>query len=62
MPDNLQKRQPEDRTRINISEEWELKYRADKLNVSPERLKAAVEASGPSVTAVKKRLSGQHAR
>jgi len=56
MSDNLQKRGPEDPKRINVSEEWELNYWSDKLNVSPEELKAAVKASGTTVSAVRKHL------
>ena len=56
MSDNLEKRQPEDRKRINVSETWELEYWSKKLKVSPDQLKAAVKASGPTVTAVRKHL------
>ena len=62
MADNLKKRRPQHPKKINVSEGWELEYWAKKFNVTHDRLKAAVQASGPSVTAVKKQLAGQAAR
>jgi hypothetical protein len=57
MSDNLQKRQPEDSKRINLTEAWELNYWCEKLNVTQAQLKAAVKATGPSVSAVRKHLA-----
>ena len=47
MTDNLNYRGPADRTRINIHEYWEVKYWADKWNITHEQLKDAVRTVGP---------------
>lgn len=56
MSDNLQKNGPQDRTRINVHESWELQHWTETLGVSKEQLEAAVKAVGPSVSAVKAHL------
>lgn len=53
MPDNLNRRQPEDPYRINIHESWELKYWSKKFGVTKEELIHAVKEVGTSVAAVK---------
>ena len=45
-----------DRSRININESYELDYWSNKFAVSKDKLKAAVETVGTSVTAVEKFL------
>lgn len=52
MSDDLNKRGPQDASRINVNEEWELRYWTNKLGVSEEELKAAVNKVGVSVDAV----------
>jgi Protein of unknown function (DUF3606) len=56
MNDNLRIRQPQDPTKINVHETWELKYWTQHLGVSEQKLKDAVKAVGVSVTAVKRHL------
>ncbi|MGN8276734.1 DUF3606 domain-containing protein [Pseudomonas sp. SMV71] len=56
MTDNLSNRGPQDRNRINTSEEWELKYWTKELGVNEDQLKAAVKAVGPMVVDVRKHL------
>jgi pyrroloquinoline quinone (PQQ) biosynthesis protein C len=56
MSDNLQKSGPQDRSRINVNESWELKHWTEALGVSKEQLEAAVKAVGTSVSAVKAHL------
>ena len=46
--DDKTKRGGQDRTRINTSEEYELRDWAEKFGVTPEELKEAVRASGSS--------------
>lgn len=58
MSDDLKDRGPQDRSQINVNETWELDYWSDKLGVSKDRLKAAVQAVGTSVDKVKKELRG----
>lgn len=56
MSDNLQNRGPQDRSRINVNEEWEVAYWTKELGLSKEELEAAVKAAGPSVSAVRQHL------
>ena len=56
MADDLKKRRPQDSSKINIHEAWELEYWCKELGVTPQQLKAAVAAVGTSVVAVKKYL------
>lgn len=57
MADNLQNAGPQDRSRINVHEEWELRYWTEELGVSKERLAELVKEVGPSVSAVRQRLT-----
>jgi hypothetical protein len=49
----------QDRTRINVNEDYELRDWSAKFNVSPEQLKQAVKAVGTSASAVEAHLKGQ---
>ena len=41
-----------DRSRINLSENYEVEYWSQKFDISPEQLRKAVEKSGSSMAAV----------
>ena len=56
MADDLNKRGPADASRINVNEDWELRYWTQKFGVSAEQLKQAVSAAGTSVAAVQAEL------
>jgi uncharacterized protein DUF3606 len=56
MADDKSKTGEPDRSRISLSETYEVKYWSDKYGVSAERLKAAVGAVGNSPDAVEKWL------
>src|SRR5215831_17249289 len=56
MSDDLSKRGPQDRSRINLLEPHEVQYWADKFNVSKERLSEAVKNVGHSADAVEREL------
>jgi hypothetical protein len=56
MSDNLKRKRPEDATKINVNQRWELEYWSRKLGASKEKLKQAVKAVGPSALLVKVRL------
>ncbi|MGO4402190.1 DUF3606 domain-containing protein [Achromobacter sp. PAB15] len=56
MSDDLKNRGPQDRARINVNEDHELRYWTKELGVSEQRLKEAVNAVGVSVEAVKEHL------
>jgi hypothetical protein len=62
MADDLKRRRPEDPTRISLAEDWEVKYRCDKLKVSPDELRAGVKANGPSADAVERQLAGNRGK
>jgi Protein of unknown function (DUF3606) len=49
-------KQHADRRRINVSQEHECRYWADRLGVSPGELKAAVSKAGPMVEDVAREL------
>jgi hypothetical protein len=56
MSDDLGNRGPADRSRINVNEAWELRYRSKELGVTPNRLKELVRQHGVSVAAVRQAL------
>ncbi|ANR86134.1 DUF3606 domain-containing protein [Cronobacter sakazakii] len=53
MVDNLQRRQPEDKNFINLSESWEVKYWTQALGVTESQLRAAVKAVGNGTAKVR---------
>jgi hypothetical protein len=59
MADDKSKPGGQDRTRINVNEDYELRDWSKKLKVTPEQLKAAVKAVGTSAEAVEKHLQGK---
>lgn len=56
MADNLELRGPPDRSRINIHEEYELRYWATKFGITTEQLRTAVIAVGPMARDVARHL------
>jgi len=56
MSDNLTKRGPQDRSKINIHEAWELKYWSDHFGVTQSQLIEAVRRVGVSAEAVRRLL------
>ncbi|CAB3852128.1 hypothetical protein LMG26686_02016 [Achromobacter mucicolens] len=56
MSDDLSKRGPQDRSRINVNEAHELRYWTQALDVTEAQLREAVKAVGPSATAVREHL------
>jgi hypothetical protein len=57
MADDPSKKARSDRDRINIDEEYELRYWSEKLGVSPEQLQSAVAKVGPMVKDVRDHLA-----
>ena len=57
MSDNLEDRGQQDRSRINVNEDWEVRYWTKELGVSKEELEKAVQQAGPSVSAVRQHLN-----
>jgi Protein of unknown function (DUF3606) len=56
MSDDRSKRGPQDRSRISLSEDYEVRYWSEKFGVSKERLAEAVKKVGNSAAAVEKEL------
>lgn len=56
MADNLQKAGAQDRSRINVHEEWEVRYWTEALGVSKEQLEEAVKQVGPVADQVREHL------
>ncbi|WKK15945.1 DUF3606 domain-containing protein [Achromobacter insolitus] len=56
MSDDLKNRGPQDRSRINVKEDHELRYWSKELGVSEDQLRESVKAAGVSVEAVRKYL------
>jgi uncharacterized protein DUF3606 len=55
--DDLKKKDSEDRSKINMSEAYEVKYWIRELGVSKEQLQEAVDKVGNSAAAVRKELA-----
>jgi hypothetical protein len=53
MADNLEERGPRDRARVDVNEDWELRYWSHKFDVTPDRLKEVVDQVGPMASDVK---------
>lgn len=62
MSDDLSKRGGSDRARININQEHEVRYWAEKFGVSPEQLRDAVGAVGDRADRVEDRLKADGRR
>ena len=56
MSDDLNKRGQQDRSRINVHEEHEVRYWTEALGVTREELERAVEQVGVSASAVREHL------
>ncbi|MCK1522184.1 MULTISPECIES: DUF3606 domain-containing protein [unclassified Bradyrhizobium] len=56
MSDNLTKRDQRDRSKINMHEDFEVKYWTKALGVSRNELQKAVDKVGNSAAAVRKEL------
>jgi uncharacterized protein DUF3606 len=54
--DNLTKRDQPDRSKINMSEDFEVKYWLKALGVSRDELQRAIDKVGNSAAAVRKEL------
>jgi len=56
MADNLHLRGQPDRSRINVHEDYELRYWTTKFGVTADQLRAAVRAVGPIASDVARHL------
>jgi len=55
--DDLKKKGPQDRSKINMHEDYEVKYWTKELGVSKEKLQKAVDEVGNPAAAVRKELA-----
>jgi hypothetical protein len=58
MADDKTKRGGQDRSRINLSEEYEVRYWTEKFDVTRLELEGAAEKVGPMVKDVRRHLKG----
>ena len=56
MPDDRKKKGPQDASRVNVHESWEVEYWTKRLGVTPAKLKETVQKVGPMVKDVQKHL------
>lgn len=56
MADDKTNRGPQDRSRINLSEDYEVRYWTDKFGISTAQLEEVVKEVGVSATAVEEAL------
>jgi hypothetical protein len=56
MADDTSRRGPPDPSRINVNQDWELRYWLKELCVSEEELRRAVQTAGVMVKDVRKHL------
>jgi hypothetical protein len=56
MFDNATDRAPRDLQRVNISEDWEIRWWSTKLAVTEDQLRSAVDAVGPTTAEIERHL------
>ncbi len=56
MPDNLEKKIPLDKNRINLSQRYEITYWCKEFNISEKKLRELVKTHGTSVAEIRKHL------
>jgi hypothetical protein len=59
MADDKNIRGPQDSSRINMSEDYEVQYWTKKFNCSKDELQRAVDAAGASASKVEEYLKGK---
>ena len=59
MGDDLSKKGPPDKNRVNINEDWERQYWAKSFGVSEEALSQAVSTVGSQAQALRKHFRSQ---
>ena len=57
--DDKNKQGPQDRSRINVNESYELQYWSERFGISREELKNVVDKVGVSVSAVEEALKNR---
>ena len=62
MADDTSARGQQDRSRINVNQEHEVRYWTEKFGITAEELKQAVDQVGPMADAVEQRVRGRGGR
>ena len=62
MPDNLQNRGGQDRKRIDVNQDYELRDWSKKFGVTTDKIKEAVQAVGDQADRVEEFLKGRSER
>jgi hypothetical protein len=62
MADNANIRGQQDRTRINVNQEHEVRYWSEKLGCTADELRSIVDEVGPMAADVEQRARGRAAR
>lgn len=62
MADDPSIRGGQDRARINVNQEHEVRYWSQKLGISADELKQVVQEVGPMADAVEQRVRGRNPR
>ena len=62
MADNTAARGQQDRSRINVNQEHEVRYWTEKFGISAEELRKVVGEVGPMADAVEQRVRGRGGR
>lgn len=62
MADNTAARGQQDRSRINVNQEHEVRYWTEKFGISAEELRKVVGEVGPMADAVEQRVRGRSGR
>jgi hypothetical protein len=62
MPDDKSKTRPQDSSRVNVHEDYEVQYWTQKLGCTAQQLKDAVQKVGVGAAAVELELSKHGAR
>jgi hypothetical protein len=56
MADNPKDRGPQDQARVNMDQDYEVRWWSKKFKVTPDRLRSAVDEVGPSSKMVARQL------
>ncbi|WP_140909285.1 DUF3606 domain-containing protein [Cognatiluteimonas lumbrici] len=59
MPDNTADRGPQDRSRISLEQDYEVRYWSQRFGIDEDALRSAVEDVGPSVDEVERYLASR---
>ena len=59
MSDNTADRGPQDRSRISLGQDYEVRYWSQRFGIDEDALRIAVEDVGPSVEAVEQYLANR---